>query len=276
MRPTGLLLVTLALFFTACAPALPERDASGLIIEEAEMPSSDLREGDCFSVPGGLSGGEIERVVGVPCAQEHDFRVVGVVDVTADDHPGQSALDGLALDACPAAFVSRVGAPFHDSEVAMIWLTPTGDSWRAGARTIQCIVSNLTTPVRDGSGAIIGGGESTVFGLRQGDCYNDPTAADRLTITAVLCAEPHDNEIFHRFTLPAGPFPGESAQADIDAACLEAFENFTGAPHGETPLEFFTDWPTEKLWDMGDRDVHCVLFASNGSKLTGSMAGSGA
>lgn len=276
MRRAGPLLVALALVVTACGPAGPARDADGTIIEAAAMPSGDLREGDCFSVPGGLAGGEIERVDGVPCAQEHDFRVVGVVDVTGDDHPGQSALDAIALGTCPAAFESSVGAPFHDSEVAMIWLTPTGDSWRAGGRQIQCIMSNLTTVTRDDSGAIVAVGQSTVFGLRQGDCYDDPTSADGLTITAVPCSNPHDNEIFHRFTLPAGPFPGESAQADIDTVCLEAFEEFTGAPHGDTPLEFFTDWPTEQLWDMGDRDVHCVLFAANGSKLTGSMTGSGA
>jgi hypothetical protein len=159
--------------------------------------------------------------------------------------------------------------------VAMIWLTPTGDSWGAGARTIQCIASNLATPERDADGVVITAGASTVFGLRQGDFYDDPTTADGLTLTALPCSEPHDNEIFHRFTLPAGPFPGQSAQSDIDAVCLETFEEFTGAPHGDTPLEFFTDWPTEQLWDMGDRDVHCVLFAANGSKLTGSMAGSG-
>jgi hypothetical protein len=269
-------LVAMALSTAACAPPGPTRDANGAIIEPAGMPSGDLREGDCFTVPGGLSGGEIERVDGVPCADDYDFRVVGVVEVTGDSHPGQSALDGLALDACPAAFEGRVGAPFHDSEVAIVWLTPTGDSWRAGARTIQCIVSDLVTPTRDGTDAIVGAGESTVFGLRQGDCYDDPTTTDGLTITAVPCAEPHDNEMFHRFTLPAGPFPGDGAQTDIDAVCLGAFEDFTGAPHDATPLEFFTDWPTEQLWDMGDRDVHCVLFASNGSKLTGSMAGSGA
>jgi hypothetical protein len=270
-----LLLGTVALIVAACAPTGPQRDGGGGIIAAAEMPSGDLREDDCFSVPGGLSGGEIERVVGIPCSEDHDFRVVGVVEVTGDDHPGQATLDGLALASCPTAFENRIGEPFHDSAVAMIWLTPTGDSWRAGARTIQCIASNLATPLRDAAGAIVTAGQSTVFGLRQGDCYDDPTTADGLTITAVPCAEPHDNEIFHRFTLPAGPFPGQGAQSDIDTVCLDAFEEFTGAPHGETPLEFFTDWPTEQLWDMGDRDVHCVLFAANGSKLTGSMTGSG-
>lgn len=274
MRTAATLLATLVMAVTSCTPGGPPRDPGGSITEAAVMPGADLRDGDCFSVPDGLGGSEIDRVVGVPCADDHEFRVVGVVEVTGDEHPGQSALDQDALAACPEAFEASVGAPFHDSEVAMIWLTPTPDSWRAGARAIQCIASNLAAPVRAVDGAVIAAGQTTVFGLRQGDCYDDAPASDGLTVTALPCADPHDNELFHRFTLPAGPFPGADAQADIDAACLQAFEQFTGAAHGTSTLEFFTDWPTEQLWDMGDRDVHCVLFAANGSKLTGSMADS--
>lgn len=135
---------------------------------------------------------------------------------------------------------------------------------------------------RDDGGQIVSGGSLDVFEVRVGDCFEDPS--DPLTaesievgdLSAVPCAEPHDNEAYHDFDLAPGPWPGDEAVfAEADRECYEQFESYVGSSYVDSRLDFSYLYPTQQSWQDGDREVICFLFAANLEKLTGSKRDSG-
>jgi hypothetical protein len=114
-----------------------------------------------------------------------------------------------------------------------------------------------------------------------GDCYDDPAleADDWVEVEDVRlvpCDEPHDNEAFHRFSLPAGDFPTDDAlDTAFEETCIPAFEDFVGRSYEDSELDIAYLAPTADSWDEGDRDIVCSVYAMDLSKLRGSMEGSG-
>ena len=65
----------------------------------------------------------------------------------------------------------------------------------------------------------------------------------------------------------------ENAAAD---GCLTRFHPFVGLAYEYSELEIFWLEPTEESWDeIDDREITCMVVALDGTKLTGSMRGSG-
>ncbi|OLT01488.1 hypothetical protein BJF90_31575 [Pseudonocardia sp. CNS-004] len=91
-----------------------------------------------------------------------------------------------------------------------------------------------------------------------------PAAAD--------CAGPHGAEIIASldpFGAAATRYPGrDSLVRFAAAACEPAFETVV-EPAGRSGLRLVALVPTEAAFGAGDRAVHCVVRASDGSALTG-------
>jgi len=133
------------------------------------------------------------------------------------------------------------------------------------------------------------GGLTTTDRLRTGQCFNNingfpPAAPGRSiselrvvswTVDVVPCEGPHHQEIYHGFTLPAGPYPGdEQAEAlSIDQYSVQ-FRNFVGADAADSALAFFYVWPDRTYWQQGIRRGGCSLYDRAGVDLTGSVRGS--
>lgn len=133
-------------------------------------------------------------------------------------------------------------------------------------------------PSRDATGSIIESGNASVFDLRTGDCFDDdPDGATQVEeVPVVPCAEPHDNEVFSSFQSTLAVYPGREEMLDAAAAdCYDRFSGFVGMSYEDSELDFFPITPTEGSWGEGDREVLCVLYAMDLSKLTGTMRGSG-
>lgn len=130
-------------------------------------------------------------------------------------------------------------------------------------------------PSRDSAGSIAQEGDLSVFSFRVGDCFDDTTLEVVSDVPAVPCSDPHDNEVFHLFELPDGPWPGDAAleQAYSDE-CLATFETYVGTPYEESELYAFPFTPTIESWEGGDREVVCAVYA-DGEQLIGSVRGSG-
>lgn len=142
-----------------------------------------------------------------------------------------------------------------------------------GAIAVVAIVAIVMAQRGDGERS----GDVSVFDLRVGDCFDGPEdfSTSVETVRAVPCAEAHDNEIYHAFDVPDGPYPGEAdLDASADQECVGAFESFVGRDYLESVLEFFPITPTSSSWAAGDRTVSCALHARDLSKLTGTMRGS--
>lgn len=129
-------------------------------------------------------------------------------------------------------------------------------------------------PVRDGeSQEITEGGDLDVFTLKLGDCFDDVDGTQVTEIPVIPCAEPHDNEVYHEYTLPDGEFPGdESVNASATEQCEAEFAEFVGMAYADSALDFGYFVPTSGSWDEGDRVVQCMVYEPS-AKVSGTLAG---
>lgn len=134
---------------------------------------------------------------------------------------------------------------------------------------------------RADDGRISESGKVSVFDLRVGDCLKpDPEASGDLTeIEAVPCDEPHTQEVFAVTDYEgenADVYPGEAElRTFADAACLDAFERYTGTDYLDSELYFSYLHPSIDSWNEGDdRTIVCVVI-SPGEETTGSVRASG-
>lgn len=130
---------------------------------------------------------------------------------------------------------------------------------------------------RGEDGRITGAGSISVFDLQVGDCLKPDAEAEGelVEVHAVPCEEPHTQEVF---ALPEyegenpDVYPGEpEIRAFADAACLDAFEEYTGAAYLDSDLYFSYLHPSIDSWNEGDdRTIVCVVL-SPGEETTGSV-----
>lgn len=112
------------------------------------------------------------------------------------------------------------------------------------------------------------------FEAEVGACLDSAGLAGEISeLPTIDCAEEHDAEVFHKFSLPEGDFPGEAAVYEAaQAGCLEAFEPYVGTDYTESDLWITYLTPLEGSWSI-DRDVVCILQSDD--PVTGSMKGTG-
>ena len=134
---------------------------------------------------------------------------------------------------------------------------------------------------RDDSGQIVSEGQLDAFSLRVGDCTNDPESANDdgesyvvTYVTAIPCAEPHDNEFYHSFNLSHASFPGDDPiYEEAMTGCIDNFKGFVGVEYDSSILDVTTYYPTAESWIEGDREVLCGVFHTEYKKLHGSAKG---
>ncbi len=120
------------------------------------------------------------------------------------------------------------------------------------------------------------GGDTSVFDLKVGDCFDDQdlTQIEVATVPTVDCPDLHDNEIYFEYSMNDAAFPGDNATLESAALrCLDEFAGFVGAAYLDSELDLFPITPTAESWADGDRVVYCALYAVDLSKLTNSMRG---
>jgi hypothetical protein len=116
-------------------------------------------------------------------------------------------------------------------------------------------------------------GTASVFELEVGDCFDDPPSGEVSSVSAVDCAQPHDNEVYALYDYDGDSYPGEEAMSSAaDEGCESRFEDFVGIAYLQSDLFYTHLTPTQESWDDGDREVVCVIYEP-GEKLTGSMEG---
>lgn len=135
---------------------------------------------------------------------------------------------------------------------------------------------------RGETGQIIEAGEVGVNALKLGDCFdNNPVDSeteviDVLTVQAVPCSEPHDNEVYYLGALPETSYPGEDLVDELVLdQCLTVFEAFAGVSYEESRLDIGRIFPSEANWADEDRGYICLVYDVEMQKLEGSMRGRG-
>lgn len=133
----------LALTLGACGATAPSAD-QGECISMAQMQEESGEEG-------------VEDIPTVDCGDEHDAQVVYTYEVEGDEFPGEEALFEEAADECIPGFEDFVGSDFMESDLDVVPLTPSADSWdQANDREVLCIAfamdGSTTTESWEGSG----------------------------------------------------------------------------------------------------------------------------
>ncbi|MDJ0939156.1 MAG: septum formation family protein [Woeseiaceae bacterium] len=137
-----------------------DRDSTGAIVDEGTVDAFNLRLGDCFddtsSLMGG-EGGEVDSLPGVPCSEPHDNEVYAVFDLDITSLPPEDELFEMAFDECHARFSSFVGTDYESSQLDILTLYPTPESYRLeDDREVVCAVYDLNAQKLVGSAEGLG------------------------------------------------------------------------------------------------------------------------
>lgn len=123
-----------------------------------------------------------------------------------------------------------------------------------------------------------GGTDTSVFRMRPGDCFDDPSPGRQLRqVDVTPCAQPHDNEVFGTVEHPAAGdvgFPGHDAiVAHAEQACPAPFAEYVGLAYDQSRFSLFPIVPSAESWAKGDRQIICALYDNEAGKITGSVRG---
>lgn len=130
---------------------------------------------------------------------------------------------------------------------------------------------------------LVGGG-STPPTAAVGDCLTIADLEEQLggadsgevrEIPTVDCGEEHDAEVLLVYELPDGPLPEQDViDGVVESQCMPQFRTYLGMDYEASQrFDMFTLYPTPGSWDVGDREVLCIVHTMDGSTVTGSFEG---
>ena len=145
---------------------LPAGLAAGVVLllglgacsQDPEVPTAEV--GDCIESIGLV----VDELPTVDCDEPHEVQVVGLFEHEGDDFPGDEAISQEAFDECLELFENFVGAPFEETSLSVLPITPTEESWNeADDRESICVAGRndseqLTETVEDNAASFPLGG----------------------------------------------------------------------------------------------------------------------
>ena len=145
---------------------LPAGLAAGVVLllglgacsQDPEVPTAEV--GDCIESVGLV----VDELPTVDCDEPHEVQVVGLYEHDGDDFPGDEAISEEAFDECRELFENFVGAPFEETSLSVLPITPTEESWNeADDRESICVAGRddseqLTETVEDNAASFPLGG----------------------------------------------------------------------------------------------------------------------
>ncbi len=109
-----------------------------------------------------------------------------------------------------------------------------------------------------------------------GACLDDLPGGFVSADNLVDCAQPHSYEAFGGFDVADGAYPGDDA---IETAAIEgceaAYAGYVGVSYQDSRLDYYYVGPTAQTWEVGDREIFCLLYDPKAEQTTGSLGGSG-
>jgi Domain of unknown function (DUF4190)/Septum formation len=108
---------------------------------------ASLVTGDCFDFPTSSAAQGVALVQQTPCNQPHNSEVVATFRAGGSPltFPGVTRLSALAVRGCNAAVRGKLDTAGLTSTTIGRFLYPLADSWRAGDRTIDCVIYSPTS-----------------------------------------------------------------------------------------------------------------------------------
>jgi hypothetical protein len=171
-RVGATILVAAALTLSACSDEPPPTWLQGLADEQVPSTTTtvpppttttttvpqttvgSLRERTCLVDVSFEQGANVKAAVTIPCRRTHDAEVYAVIDLEEGrraEFPGAGNLNGRANGRCRNRFEKFVGVPFTKSELDIVTLRPTPESWSEGDRSVVCLITELDNGPLKGS-----------------------------------------------------------------------------------------------------------------------------
>jgi hypothetical protein len=118
----------------------------------------------------------------------------------------------------------------------------------------------------------VDGRRAVPYQLQVADCVDDPRLADLPAeqdtadtgmVTLVRCEESHDLEAFLTAKLAGEEYPSlDDLRQQSVGLCDPAFGAYVGQPAGQSELEYWVYYPTERAWDApANHRFACVVGA---------------
>jgi hypothetical protein len=217
----------------------------------------------------------------VPCDQPHGFETFFVGELPDDAWPGDGNEEafGLVDEQCSPALASYLALPVDpvplvpDRVSSYAFFVPTEDDWARGERWFRC--DAYVQPVVVGEETAIAGTLAGVYATSLPAAYRFCETAERTTIG---CDQPHLAEWMAIVELPEiEEFPEPTGNTVIVDRCATAVQQALGATGPRPDLNVGYGLPDPTLWDLDAsyRQAVCVVAATDGRILTGTMAGIG-
>jgi hypothetical protein len=188
------------------------------------------------------------------------------------DWPGDKEVTRGSERGCDQRIRARYGtrAPIEDGGAYAIG--PTRFAWNLGDRNVFCAIGafeegdKLTAPIGPGPSPLRLPDE-----LKTGDCFTRLKNGTEMTKIA-RCDAPHGSQVTHRFELPPGTYPGDSAiLKQSKAGCDTRWRAMFAKKRPPVRLELQHRAPHGGSWALGDRAVLCTVNGAGGRDLTRSV-----
>ncbi|MFS0912880.1 septum formation family protein [Microbacterium sp. 179-I 3D2 NHS] len=125
----------------------------------------------------------------------------------------------------------------------------------------------------DETGQVTESANIDVFALKVGDCKMSSATGLIEAVDVVPCDEPHEEEVYHEFTMDDGEFSEEAVDAATDGCIGDAYTDFVGVIWDESTLDVYPITPTKETWEqLNDRVIQCVISDPAGP-VTGTLKG---
>ena len=130
--------------------------------------------------------------------------------------------------------------------------------------TIAVLAAALIGQARDRAAGIDTVGTTE---LEPGDCIRSVSESSAIYDLPVMpCDQPHGAEVYHVFTLAAGPYPGQTeVETESEKVCGAAFEQYL-TPQTEN-MQIYYLYPRSIDWRR-DRGVTCIAIDPAGTRTT--------
>lgn len=130
-------------------------------------------------------------------------------------------------------------------------------------------ITAVTTATRSSStGQVTRQGQLPIYSLKVGDCFDNPTTATNVhSVTATLCAQPHNAQVYSEFLLKGSNFsyPGLSKVIRLaQDGCNDRIGTIDKAKTNNS-MTVHIIFPPEAAWISGRRTVTCLVFDQAGN-----------
>jgi hypothetical protein len=153
---------------------------------------------------------------------------------------------------------------------------------RAGAAVVLIVTACLVAGCGLFGGDSDGGGKTSVFDIKVGECFNPPekVQAQISDVTSVDCSSAHTQEAYAivPYKVAAGStastYPGDAVlKTFANGACAQQYAGYVGVNYLDSTLFFTYLLPSARGWEQNDdRDVVCFV-TTTGKPLTASVKG---